>query len=125
VKRKPDEVTPSRIWTDRDPNYAELESFANSRWFKRGWTLQELIAPEDLNFYFEDWQTIGSRSAMGPIIQKITGIPKSVFSNSSIFSLSVAQRMSWAAQRETTRAEDIAYCLMGLFNCNLPMLYGK
>ena len=101
-------------------------SFAHSRWFRRGWTLQELIAPSDLEFFSREWVNIGTKETLCDILAEITGIDVGIFTaDSEIESISIAQRMSWASQRATTRQEDIAYCLMGIFNVNMPLLYGE
>lgn len=99
--------------------------FAKSRWFTRGWTLQELIAPSSLVFYGKDWREIGTKMSLQNLVSAITGIPISVLKFGDIENFSVAQKMSWASKRQTTRVEDIAYCLMGLFGVNMPMLYGE
>jgi hypothetical protein len=101
-------------------------SLAASRWFTRGWTLQELIAPDDIHFYSSNWHFLGSRVSLGRYISTITGIDDKILQHSVALSdVSVAKRMSWAAQRSTTREEDIAYCLLGIFNINMPLLYGE
>jgi hypothetical protein len=103
-----------------------LQSFSRSRWFTRGWTLQELIAPRIVSFYAQDWTWIGDKSSLAEILEDITGISGAVLvSQQSFLDCSVAQRMSWASQRQTTRVEDLAYCLIGLFNTNIPLLYGE
>ncbi|KUI55040.1 Vegetative incompatibility protein HET-E-1 [Cytospora mali] len=112
-------------------------SLAHSRWFTRGWTLQELIAPAVVEFYNKDWVEIGTKVSLSSALEKITSIPDGLFSQAwyqlcaggmarqSLQLLSAAQKLSWAATRETTRAEDIAYCLMGLFDVHMPLLYGE
>ncbi|KAH8905287.1 HET-domain-containing protein [Coniochaeta sp. PMI_546] len=96
------------------------------RWFSRGWTLQELIAPFDLQFFTVDWVCIGSKRALKGAISAVTGIPVSVLDHSKdVYSWPVASRMRWASMRNTTRSEDLAYCLMGIFNVHLPLLYGE
>jgi hypothetical protein len=105
---------------DGDPSAAG-SAFRNSKWFTRGWTLQELLAPSAVVFYNHDWIEIGTKSSLYDLITSITGIkPLANYAEASI-----AQKMSWASQRETTREEDIAYCLMGLFGVNMPPLYGE
>jgi hypothetical protein len=101
--------------------------FRQARWFTRGWTLQELIAPAKVEFYNRDWKRIGSKiSRLLELLHVITGIPKGVLSNiRNLLDLSVAERMSWASTRQTSRTEDTAYCLLGLFRINMPMLYGE
>ncbi|KAI6020592.1 heterokaryon incompatibility protein-domain-containing protein [Pisolithus marmoratus] len=95
-------------------------------WFMRGWTLQELIAPEQVEFFNKDWVYIGNKQRLAPTLQDITGIPRDVLTHGLAGKrLSVAQIMSWAARRVTTREEDRAYSLMGLFGVHMPMLYGE
>lgn len=100
--------------------------FAGCKWFTRGWTLQELLAPTDIVFYSENWVKIGDKAALHRPLSVITGIDEGILRGSkSLESASVAKRMSWAAYRKTTRPEDVAYCLMGIFGVNMPMLYGE
>ncbi|KAI5998281.1 heterokaryon incompatibility protein-domain-containing protein [Pisolithus albus] len=95
-------------------------------WFSRGWTLQELIAPKQVKFFNKDWVYIGNRRDLGFILHGITRIPCVVLRDGLVAQrLSVAQIMSWAADRKTKRMEDRAYSLMGLFGVNMPMLYGE
>ncbi|OTB10597.1 hypothetical protein K445DRAFT_69936 [Daldinia sp. EC12] len=101
----------------------ELDTFAESRWFTRGWTLQELIAPLSLIFLDSSWREIGSRSYLSSTIERTTGI--SAFQIAHFRGCSIATKMSWAAGRKTTRIEDQAYCLLGLFGINMPLLYGE
>ncbi|KAI1472485.1 HET-domain-containing protein [Daldinia caldariorum] len=100
-----------------------------SRWFTRAWTLQELIAPSNIIFYGPGWVKIGelSEERIQDSLLQITRIPKSVISSqkSSLSHYSVTQKMSWAADRSSTRTEDIAYSLLGLFDINMPLLYGE
>jgi hypothetical protein len=100
--------------------------FRKSRWFTRGWTLQELIAPSTVLFFDMAWKEIGSKHSLGFIISEVTMIPLQVLSgHMSLGSFSVGQRMSWASRRQTTRVEDLSYSLMGLFQINMPLLYGE
>ena len=145
---------------DREDGKGDNKSqFEASRWFTRGWTLQELIAPVDVRFYDCNWTLIGVRQPrdndgktrrhpdvdLGPKISQTTGIPIGVLRwwdksrprkrwelrkhadklQTVLQSFSIARRMSWAARRKTTRLEDEAYSLMGLFGVNMPMLYGE
>ena len=99
-----------------------------SRWFTRGWTLQELIAPSQVDFYAADWTKIGSKKGLRSMLSAITGIDSSVLSSNGVNVLSevsVAQRMSWASRRKTSRVEDAAYCLLGIFDVNIPLIYGE
>jgi hypothetical protein len=119
------------LLADVDSRSAESH-MSKSRWFTRGWTLQELIAPWKVLLYDKSWHFLGSRSDLASEITSITHIPKSVLFGATRFELrsvlqrtSVARRMSWASKRVTTRKEDIAYCLMGIFDVNMPLLYGE
>jgi len=94
--------------------------------FTRGWTLQELIAPRDIRFYDAKWNFIGPKKDLIDDLSTITGIGAGILMHEQSLDLvSVAARMSWAAKRETTRTEDMAYCLLGIFDVNLPLLYGE
>lgn len=98
------------------------------RWVTRGWTLQELIAPSRAHFYFSDWRYIGSKNEQRFIryLNKITGIETGILAGEvTVTQVSVANRMKWASRRQTSRPEDIAYCLMGIFDVNMPLLYGE
>ena len=113
--------------------------FEQSKWFTRGWTLQELLAPSQVLFLDQRWEAIGTKNGnteienkknLSPTVSKVTGIPvtildKGIFDFLGRTSFSVAQRMSWASGRETSRTEDMAYCLLGIFNVNMPLLYGE
>lgn len=102
------------------------EQFRASRWFTRGWTLQELVAPVIVRFFDKHWNLIGSKFELQHLVSSITSIPSAVLTNSQLIdTVSVARRMSWASARRTTRIEDIAYCLMGMFSVNMPLLYGE
>jgi hypothetical protein len=109
-----------------DDHYQVNSEFRRSLWFTRGWTLQELLAPEVVVFYNRDWVEIGSRSDANKLISSITGIEAKILRTPyPASSESVAKTMSWASKRNTTRLEDMAYCLMGLFDVNMPLLYGE
>ncbi|UKZ89742.1 uncharacterized protein TrAFT101_004783 [Trichoderma asperellum] len=111
---------------DGDDPSDQASKFRTSRWFKRGWTLQELLAPKHLRFYNSNWHCIGTKGSRSTVIQEITQIPRQfILGVAELHTASVAQRMSWAAQRETKRAEDLAYCLLGIFGITMPMIYGE
>jgi hypothetical protein len=108
------------------PSEFARAAFESSRWTKRGWTLQELVAPVVCRFYYQDWRYMGEKIEFLEELSSATGIPSSVLEEpQSLYELSVAERMSWAANRETTRLEDIGYCLLGLFDIQMPLLYGE
>ncbi|KAI0690926.1 heterokaryon incompatibility protein-domain-containing protein [Cerioporus squamosus] len=111
--------------SDENPR-ADRSAFRRSRWFTRGWTLQELLAPTALIFLSRDWQVIGTKSSLADVIESITDIPSAVLTHHTpLRDVSVATRMSWSSQRKTTRVEDEAYSLMGIFDINMPTLYGE
>ncbi|KAK3312934.1 heterokaryon incompatibility protein-domain-containing protein, partial [Apodospora peruviana] len=104
------------------------ENLPGCRWFTRGWTLQELIAPYHVDFYDRNWTRIGTKTSavMQTFLSKITKIDAGVLANPDVLpTMAVGRRMSWAAKRKTTRIEDIAYSLLGIFDVNMPMLYGE
>jgi hypothetical protein len=111
---------------DIDETRWEEITWHESRWFERGWTLQELVAPKDVVFFNQKWEEIGTRASLKDDLSRITTISKLFLEEpEAVFSASVAQRMSWASKRKTTRPEDIAYCLLGIFNVHMPLLYGE
>lgn len=100
--------------------------FAFSRWFTRGWTLQELISPAEVKFYNRSYGFIGSKRSLAYLINRITGIDEGLLlGEQPIQAFCIARKMSWAAKRRTTREEDIAYSLLGIFDVNMPLLYGE
>ena len=109
----------------QDPN-APGSRFRQSRWFTRGWTLQELIAPSELIFLSFDWEIIGSKHQLATLVEEVSGVDReALLRQKSLNKFSVARRLSWAAQRQTTRVEDRAYSLLGLFGLSMPTLYGE
>lgn len=111
-----------------DPTSIADNGIAKSRWFTRGWTLQELIAPKYVMFYDRNWSFIESRGALKSLLKQITGLPEELLTNEHAIPaefFSIASRMSWASGRATTRPEDRSYSLLGLFRVNMPLLYGE
>jgi hypothetical protein len=100
-------------------------AFLKSRWFTRGWTLQELLAPTSLEFFSADGRRLGDKRSLEQQIHRITGIPVEALRGNPLSSFSVTERMSWAAKRNTTRKEDRAYCLLGIFDVHIPLIYGE
>ena len=106
------------------PSYKLIDkSFQQSRWFTRGWTLQELLAPRLVIFHDRDWIQIGSKLSLEAEVSAATGIGIDHLRKPR--EASAAQKLCWASRRETTRVEDEAYCLLGLFDVNLPLIYGE
>jgi hypothetical protein len=106
-----------------DDHFLPLSSFRKSRWFTRGWTLQELIATRVVAFLNWDWEEIGRKFDLGPLLTDVTGIQQKFLFNFE--DASVAQKMSWVSDRETTRIEDLAYCMLGIFGVSMPPMYGE
>lgn len=114
----------STEWENMPPHY--VKQFLQSRWFTRGWTLQELLAPTELVFYSRDWTRLASRYELASVVATATQIDVRVLNNhKSLSECSIAERMSWLAHRQTTRIEDLAYCMLGIFDIHMPLLYGE
>lgn len=113
---------PSAILTNPEVKSA----FAASKWFRRGWTLQELLAPSEVVFFSYEWIKIATKEKEKLLISNITGIDSDYIRQpKQIHNASIARRMSWMANRKTTRVEDIAYCLLGIFGIQMALLYGE
>ena len=112
--------------TDSDAPTLWLKAFRASAWHTRGWTLQELLAPRVVAFLARDWTPAGTKAGLAPLLESVTRVPVDVLTlERDVADVCVAARMSWAAGRRTTRVEDEAYALMGVFGVNMPTLYGE
>jgi hypothetical protein len=100
-------------------------AFRKSRWFTRGWTLQELIAPQSVVFFCSNGNRLGDKKTLERLLYEITGIAVSALQGTSLSTFPVEERMSWAENRETEKAEDKVYSLLGLFDISMPVLYGE
>jgi len=108
---------PSKTW---------MPAFSASRWFSRGWTLQELIAPRTVEFFSKERCSLGDKKSLEQAIYGITRIPLDALRGDQLLhEFSVDERMSWAKDRKTTRQEDAAYCLLGIFDIHMPLIYGE
>ncbi|KAI5999498.1 hypothetical protein EDD15DRAFT_2131691, partial [Pisolithus albus] len=115
------------------PDIPNTGSFGRSEWFRRGWTLQELLAPQTMLFYTKDWSLY--RNLMGPNhktdasvieeLEKATGIESRFLTHFSPGTDDARSRLRWASSRCTTRPEDVAYSLFGIFDVHLPVIYGE
>lgn len=121
-------------WADKcyaylsDVKASEPESFVQSRWFTRGWTLQELLAPEHVVFYDAEWSELGNKMTRASEVTAATGIDEKALNDYYSYrepKACIAKKMYWAAARQTSIPEDMAYCLLGLFGINIPLLYGE
>ncbi|KAJ4301787.1 hypothetical protein N0V90_003881 [Kalmusia sp. IMI 367209] len=114
--QQPNESSSQQTWR---------RAFSQSRWFTRGWTLQELIAPASVEFFSVEGERLGDKYSLVQEISAITGIPIQALQGRPLNSFSVKERMSWAERRETKREEDAAYSLLGLFDVHMPLIYGE
>jgi hypothetical protein len=104
----------------------DVTGIVRCKWFTRGWTLQEMIAPASVRFYDSEWNFRGTKTTLSKLILEATGVNAEVLESPDIiYTLPVGRRMSWAANRETTRIEDRAYSLLGIFDVNMALIYGE
>ena len=101
------------------------DSFRGSRWFTRGWTLQELLAPSTVEFFTSDGRMVGDRQSLKHAIQSITGIPLPAFQNGWQSAIPVHERINWSNKRKTTRPEDKVYSLIGIVGVSMTVVYGE
>ncbi len=109
------------------PGSNQQPIITNSRWFERGWTLQELLAPQHVVFFSRDGTRLGDKSSLAKEIALSTSIPRAVIENGPglMFKCTTEERMNWAMFRRTKREEDAAYCLFGIFEVQMPLIYGE
>ena len=109
-----------------DPSLQSWQlAFRESRWFTRGWTLQELIAPPSVEFFGSNGKRLGNKKSLERQLHEITGIAVLALQGTALSAFSVDERMSWAENRETKREEDKAYSLLGIFDIYMPLIYGE
>jgi hypothetical protein len=101
------------------------EAIRRSRWFERGWTLQELLAPRVVEFYNEKGDFLGDRSSLCELIAQCTNIPPSALTGTTMSEFDVELRLSWMKGRRTTKEEDKAYALLGIFGVAMTAIYGE
>jgi hypothetical protein len=99
-------------------------AFRQSRWFRRGWTLQELLAPRLVEFFSRDGRRLGTKDSLKQQIFEISGIQIEALEG-NLSGFSDRERKSWASRRETKIEEDQVYCLLGIFGVFLPLIYGE
>jgi hypothetical protein len=100
-------------------------AFRRSRWFTRGWTLQELLAPATVEFFSNTGKNLGTKISLEQEIHEITHIPRAALRGQRLSEFSVEERMNWAAKRKTKLKEDKVYCLLGIFAVFIPLMYGE
>jgi hypothetical protein len=116
----------SDVSTGERSQLTESESaFRQSKWFTRGWTLQELLAPTSVEFFSQEGIRIGDKRSLELQIQQVTGIPVQTLQGEPLSKISIEKRISWMANRETTIEEDIVYSLLGVFDIHMPLIYGE
>lgn len=114
--------------SDADESFSRFfwkSEFRHSRWFTRAWTLQELIAPDSVEFFSREEERLGDKISLEPSLHEITGIPVEVFRGKPLTQFSVEERMLWATKRTAKRKEDEAYSLFGIFGLHMPLIYGE
>ncbi|KAI1325812.1 hypothetical protein F5Y16DRAFT_422491 [Xylariaceae sp. FL0255] len=111
--------------SDQSQHQQTRQQLRESRWFTRGWTLQELIAPKTVEFFSKEGAFLGDKQSLEQPLCDITGIPARALRGGPLPGFTVAERMAWAERRETTRPEDRAYSLLGIFNVQMPLIYGE
>jgi hypothetical protein len=102
-----------------------VQAFRQSTWFIRGWTLQELLAPANVEFFSQEGKLLGSKISLEREVCEITKVPVEALRGQRLSEFSIDERMSWAAKRTTTLKEDKVYCLLGIFGVYLPLIYGE
>ena len=100
-------------------------AFCHSRWFSRGWTLQELLAPRIVEFYSRDRVRLGDKRSLERQIHTITGIAVEALQGRNLALFSIEERLRWRENRQTTEEEDIVYCLLGIFEIFISLRYGE
>ena len=100
-------------------------AFRASKWFTRGWTLQELLALKSVEFYSREGKNLGNKKTLEQQIHEITGVLATALRQYSFSQFDINERFSWAKSRQTTRGEDKAYSLFGIFDVQMPLLYGE
>src|SRR5215469_11183009 len=120
-----DVSTTKRKASNQFSDYPWESAFRESRWFKRGWTLQELLAPSSVEFFSRDCKRLGDKRTLERQVHEITRIAIPALQGASLSQFGVEERFSWAENRQTTRKEDKAYSLLGIFDVYMPLIYGE
>ncbi|KAK5311180.1 hypothetical protein LTR93_011809 [Exophiala xenobiotica] len=109
---------------DNHMQHWELD-FQNSKWFTRGWTLQELLAPASVEFFSRNRARLGDKVSLQQLILQKTGIGIRALQGERLYQFSINERFSWIERRKTTLEEDKAYSLLGIFDVSIPIRYGE
>lgn len=113
------------VTRDQVSDASTTGAIRDSRWFTRGWTLQELLAPQIVQFFSKDGTLLGDKISLEWLLHERTGISKAAIRGAPLAEFSVDERLSWADCRQTKRPEDRAYSLLGIFDVYMPLLYGE
>ncbi|KAF1959939.1 HET-domain-containing protein [Byssothecium circinans] len=113
------------VESDRRSPHTWKPFFRGSRWFTRGWTLQELLAPRFVDFFSADGERLGDRNSLLQDIHDITMIPLQALQRYCLSQFSIDERLSWVESRQTKREEDMVYSLLGIFDVHMPLIYGE
>ena len=106
--------------------HKRVKSSKYAEWFERGWTLQELVASKNAQFYDKNWGYLGTKDSLAHDVRTLTGIDEDYLRGvKDIRTASIATKMSWMANRVTKEPEDRAYSMMGIFDVNLSLCYGE
>jgi hypothetical protein len=120
-----DVSTTKRKASDQSSETTWEPAFRESRWFRRGWTLQELLAPGSVEFFSRDRKRLGDKRTLESQIHEVTKIAVSALRGTSLSQFSVEERLSWSENRQTTHKEDKVYSLLGIFDVHMPLIYGE
>jgi len=120
-----DVSTRKRKLGGEEPQNTWEQVFRESKWFTRGWTLQELLAPKSVEFFSKERELLGDKQSLEQQIYEVTGIPILALRGSALSHFSTEQKFAWAKNRKTTREEDWAYSLLGIFETSMPVVYGE
>lgn len=107
------------------PDAGWEDAFRRSRWFSRGWTLQELVAPTLVDFFSAEGERLGTKTGLEALLQDITGIARNALRGDALSDFRIEERMSWAKHRHTKLEEDQIYSLLGIFDVSMPLIYGE
>ena len=119
------DVTTRKSDRNGQSGQAWQSAFRISRWFTRGWTLQELLAPRCVEFFSREQKLLGDKKTLEELIHGITDIPLTALRGAPLSSFPADERLLWAVKRDTKKKEDKAYCLLGIFNVFMPLIYGE
>ena len=120
-----DVSTTKRKASDQLSKVTWESAFQASSWFTRGWTLQELLAPGSVEFFSREGKRLGNKKTLERQVHEITGIAVSALQGAPLSQFRVDERLLWAENRQTTRKEDKAYSLLGIFDVYMPLIYGE